>query len=147
MFELNFHCVACQQTCRYKAAKDVYDFKTSFHFQTSIEITEPAEVVPLTASGICSKSTPRKTPKDQSAKPKSSHGLSGSSVDATDIGKEAVASECWTEKYGPKSIGQLVGQGGEKSPVRKLLAWLSNWAKSHLATDDKRKGLSLGAVG
>ncbi|CAD6197941.1 unnamed protein product [Caenorhabditis auriculariae] len=45
----------------------------------------------------------------------------------------------WVDKYKPKSISQLVGQHGDKSPLNKLLDWLNDWAKLNLGEGAKVK--------
>ena len=36
----------------------------------------------------------------------------------------------WVDKYKPQSLKQIIGQLGEKSNVRKLLNWLTNWHRN-----------------
>ena len=43
------------------------------------------------------------------------------------------------DKYKPRSIKNLVGQQGDKSPVQKLIVWLSDWYKNHARSDEKVK--------
>ncbi|KAF8382223.1 rfc-1, partial [Pristionchus pacificus] len=45
----------------------------------------------------------------------------------------------WVDKYKPKSLQQLVGQHGDKSPMRKLMAWLEGWKTWHLGEGAKIK--------
>ncbi|CAI4231296.1 unnamed protein product [Auanema sp. JU1783] len=45
----------------------------------------------------------------------------------------------WVDKYRPKSLAQLVGQHGEKSPLNKLLHWLKEWPKHNLGEGAKIK--------
>ncbi|GMR59324.1 hypothetical protein PMAYCL1PPCAC_29519, partial [Pristionchus mayeri] len=45
----------------------------------------------------------------------------------------------WVDKYKPKSLQQLVGQHGDKSPMRKLMAWLKGWKTWHLGEGAKIK--------
>ena len=33
----------------------------------------------------------------------------------------------WVDKYRPRSLKQIIGQQGDKSNVKKLLKWLTNW--------------------
>lgn len=46
------------------------------------------------------------------------------------------------DKYKPRSIDELVGQQGEKSPVQKLIVWLRDWYKHHGRSDEKIKAKS-----
>lgn len=43
----------------------------------------------------------------------------------------------WVEKYKPKSTKGIVGQGGDKSNVKKLIHWLQNWHKNHSSKSKK----------
>ncbi|GMT11108.1 hypothetical protein PFISCL1PPCAC_2405, partial [Pristionchus fissidentatus] len=45
----------------------------------------------------------------------------------------------WVDKYKPKSLSQLVGQHGDKSPMNKLMAWLKGWKSWHLGEGAKIK--------
>ena len=45
----------------------------------------------------------------------------------------------WVDKYKPKVMREIVGQGGEKSNAKKLLKWLLNWNDNHLGVK-KPKG-------
>ncbi|KAK6617052.1 hypothetical protein RUM44_005409 [Polyplax serrata] len=44
----------------------------------------------------------------------------------------------WVDKYKPKSTKGIVGQGGEKSNVKKLIYWLQNWYKNHSGNGGKK---------
>ncbi|EEB13952.1 Replication factor C subunit, putative [Pediculus humanus corporis] len=44
----------------------------------------------------------------------------------------------WVEKYKPKSTKAIIGQGGEKSNVKKLTYWLQNWHLNHSTKNDKK---------
>lgn len=37
----------------------------------------------------------------------------------------------WTEKYKPTTIKQIIGQQGDRSNLKKLLKWLSDWDRHH----------------
>lgn len=37
----------------------------------------------------------------------------------------------WTEKYKPKATKNIIGQQGERSNMKKLIIWLTNWHKFH----------------
>lgn len=45
----------------------------------------------------------------------------------------------WVDKYKPKSMMQLVGQHGDKSPMTKLMGWLEKWAETNLGEAGKIK--------
>ncbi|PIO76104.1 replication factor RFC1 domain protein [Teladorsagia circumcincta] len=45
----------------------------------------------------------------------------------------------WVDKYKPRSVTQLVGQHGEKSPMNKLLGWLKDWGRNNLGEGGKTK--------
>ncbi|UJR23360.1 hypothetical protein I4U23_026370 [Adineta vaga] len=45
----------------------------------------------------------------------------------------------WVDKYKPKTIKQLIGQQGDKSPVQKLIVWLRDWYTHHGSSDEKVK--------
>jgi hypothetical protein len=48
------------------------------------------------------------------------------------------SSELWVEKYKPKLMTKIIGQGTEKSNANKLLNWLKNWNKWHSSTDGSK---------
>ncbi|CAF0787651.1 unnamed protein product [Adineta ricciae] len=45
----------------------------------------------------------------------------------------------WVDKYKPRTIKQLIGQQGDKSPVQKLIIWLRDWYQHHSQSDEKVK--------
>ena len=51
---------------------------------------------------------------------------STSSTIISNVGMDALV-----EKYRPKDLKQIIGQGGDKSNAKKLQFWLSNWHKYH----------------
>lgn len=73
--------------------------------------------------------------KKDAPKPKSPLKASSASIkmEAHPVSKSDVQYELpWVDKYKPKTISQLVGQHGEKSPMNKLLGWLKDWARHNL---------------
>lgn len=48
-------------------------------------------------------------------------------------------SELWVDKYKPKAMNKIIGQGTEKSNANKLLNWLKNWQKWHINNDKSKK--------
>ena len=66
--------------------------------------------------------------KEEMKKEESSQSSSqGSSASAS----TAPPSLLWVEKYKPTSTKAIIGQQGDKSNMRKLTAWLQDWAKHH----------------
>lgn len=45
--------------------------------------------------------------------------------------------QLWVEKYKPKTTKQIIGQGGDKSNVKKLTKWLQDWHKNHSGATKK----------
>lgn len=43
----------------------------------------------------------------------------------------ACASLLWVDKYKPANIRQIIGQQGDKSNAKKLLAWLQQWRDNY----------------
>ena len=43
-------------------------------------------------------------------------------------------SSLWVDKYAPTTTKQIIGQQGERSNVKKLIKWLSNWFSNHDGT-------------
>ena len=46
-------------------------------------------------------------------------------------GGDSSSSMLWVDKYKPKSSKQIIGQQGDKSNLRKLVAWVQNWDRHH----------------
>jgi len=49
------------------------------------------------------------------------------SPDISAVSDVALESLLWVDKYKPTNIRQIIGQQGDKSNAKKLLAWLQNW--------------------
>ena len=49
------------------------------------------------------------------------------SPDISAVSDVASESLLWVDKYKPTNIRQIIGQQGDKSNAKKLLAWLQNW--------------------
>lgn len=69
---------------------------------------------------------------------KSTPSLSQSS-EKSDSSQSSVLCHMWVDKYKPKTLKQVVGQQGDKSPANKLLLWLKNWAKLHLGSNSESR--------
>ena len=39
--------------------------------------------------------------------------------------------ELWVEKYKPQNLKGIIGQQGDKSNMRKLMAWVKGWSQCH----------------
>ena len=50
-------------------------------------------------------------------------------ISAATAAADATAADSllWVDKYKPTNIRQIIGQQGDRSNARKLLAWLQNW--------------------
>jgi len=49
------------------------------------------------------------------------------SPDISAVSDVASESLLWVDKYKPTNIRQIIGQQGDRSNAKKLLAWLQNW--------------------
>ena len=54
------------------------------------------------------------------------------------IQEVSVQSQLWVDKYKPTSLKTVIGQQGDKSNLKKLLAWLRNWPKNNMHNNGKR---------
>jgi len=68
--------------------------------------------------------TPATTQDSQSSQLTQSPNVSSM---VSDSAATPVESLLWVDKYKPMNIRQIIGQQGDKSNAKKLLAWLQNW--------------------
>lgn len=70
---------------------------------------------------------------EKSQKPAPSVLISSDSPTKTKESKNGGESLLWVDKYKPKSLKQIIGQSGDKSNAKKLMAWLQNWQSNREA--------------
>nr|CAD7588840.1 unnamed protein product [Timema genevievae] len=83
---------------------------------TKNERKTPSQVVEKNLVSKKTLSDPLKSTGSSQASQESTPGLSGS---------------LWVDRYKPTSTKQIIGQQGDKSNVKKLTRWLSNWHANH----------------
>ncbi|XP_076041006.1 germ line transcription factor 1 isoform X2 [Oratosquilla oratoria] len=61
----------------------------------------------------------------------SSQSTSTQPLSSQDLAKHDGEMMMWVDKYKPVSVKNIIGQQGEKSNVKKLIKWLTNWHSNH----------------
>ena len=72
-------------------------------------------------------SIPKSPPKKIIASSTSKHVTAARPVETSND----VPSQLWVDKYKPSNLKGIIGQQGDKSNMKKLVKWLTNWEKHH----------------